>query len=100
MKLVRDNIPEIILNSKRKAIYHTARQQEYKKLLREKLLEEVKEFLEQESIEEIADILEVLEYIAKSYQYNWMEVLKAKELKKQQNGGFDKMLVLTKIEQL
>ena len=95
MKLVRDNIPEIILRSKRKAIYHTARPQEHKNLLREKLLEEVGEFLEQESIEEIADILEVLECIAKSYQYDWMEILKAKELKKQKNGGFDKMLVLT-----
>ena len=98
MKLVRDNVPEILLNSKKNPIYHVAKPQEHKSLLRKKLLEEVKEFLEQECIEEIADILEVLEQIAKEYQYNWMEILKTKELKKQKNGGFDKMFVLEKVE--
>ena len=44
-KLVRDNIPEIILNNDQKSSYHIATDEEYKNKLLEKLQEEVSEFI-------------------------------------------------------
>jgi predicted house-cleaning noncanonical NTP pyrophosphatase (MazG superfamily) len=96
-KLVRDRIPEIILNSGRTPLFYIANCQEYKELLRQKLFEEVAEFLENESMEEIADILEVLEALSRVNEYTLKEVLKIKRKKKLRNGSFDQRIILKKI---
>lgn len=64
-KLVRDNIPEIIAIKGGKAEYRYIHDNdEYVKLLRQKLVEEVDEFLNaktvEEEIEELADIFTVV----------------------------------------
>lgn len=97
MKLVRDSVPEIILKSGRTPIFYIAATSQYKKLLRNKLIEEVEEFLQNESVEEIVDILEVLEAICKNKSYKLKDILKLKIQKKNINGGFDKKIVLDKI---
>ncbi|HJD55318.1 MAG TPA: nucleoside triphosphate pyrophosphohydrolase [Rickettsia endosymbiont of Pyrocoelia pectoralis] len=96
-KLVRDLIPEIILKSRRVPVTHIAELDEYKELLKNKLLEEVEEFLQNEYIEEVADILEVLETICNVNNYKLKDILKIKKQKRELNGGFDNKIVLEKI---
>ena len=98
MKLIRDNIPNIIRSAGKKPIYQIALEQEYKEFLKKKLQEEVDEFLLDESVEEIADVLEVLEFLAKANGYDWQEVLAAQREKRKTNGGFDQRLILEKVE--
>lgn len=64
MKLVRDNIPNIILAKQPNCAYAECRDKElYKRLLENKLFEEAKEFIEDPSTLEAADILTVLYYL-------------------------------------
>lgn len=64
MKLVRDNIPNIILGKQPNCAYAECRDKElYKRLLENKLFEEAKEFIEDPSTLEAADILTVLYYL-------------------------------------
>ncbi|WP_341789269.1 MULTISPECIES: hypothetical protein [unclassified Rickettsia] len=77
-KLVRDLVPQAILKSGRIPITYIAESYEYKKLLKNKLLEEIEEFLEDERIEEIADILEVLETICNINNYKLKDILNKK----------------------
>ena len=62
-KLVRDNIPEIIINDGCKPITRILTDEEYKRELEAKLLEEYQEVLKaktaNERIEELADMLEI-----------------------------------------
>jgi len=64
MKLVRDNIPNIILGKQPNCAYAECRDKElYKRLLENKLFEEAKEFIEDPSTLEAADVLTVLYYL-------------------------------------
>ncbi|RZT20050.1 putative house-cleaning noncanonical NTP pyrophosphatase (MazG superfamily) [Kribbella sp. VKM Ac-2569] len=66
-KLVRDRIPEIIRASGAEPVTYQADPAEYRRRLREKLLEEVDKFLEADdssAVEELADILEVVHALA------------------------------------
>jgi predicted house-cleaning noncanonical NTP pyrophosphatase (MazG superfamily) len=66
-RLVRDRIPEIIRASGVEPITYRAADVEYRRRLRDKLLEEVDEFLaadETTAVEELADILEAVYALA------------------------------------
>ena len=64
MKLVRDNIPNIILEKQSNCAYVECKDKElYMRLLENKLFEESKEFIEDPSTLEAADILTVLYYL-------------------------------------
>ena len=58
-KLVRDNIPEIMIKNGAKPVTRILSEEEYLSELNKKLLEEVNEYLESEDVMEIADILKV-----------------------------------------
>ena len=66
-KLVRDNIPEIIRANGGKVKYRVLDDEEFKKALKVKLVEEIDEFLnaktEEEAIEELADIFTVIWFL-------------------------------------
>lgn len=67
-KLVRDNIPEIIKSNGGKPKYrYLENDEEFKKALKVKLVEEIDEFLnaktEEEAIEELADIWSIINYL-------------------------------------
>ena len=93
-KLVRDNIPEIMIQNGAKPVTRILTDEEYLIELNKKLLEEVKEYLESENIEEIADIEEVLLAILNVKgitRDNLEEIRKTKTLKR---GAFNKKIFL------
>jgi len=96
-KLVRDLIPQIIEKSGKKFNTHIAEKDEYKRLLEEKLQEEVNEYLEENNIEELADVLEVLVGLAQSLGYTEEELFERRLQKKEQRGGFEDKVVLEKV---
>lgn len=98
IKLVRDNIPEIITSKGEIADYYIADEAEYKTRLNDKLLEEVAELLkadnEQDFKEEIADVLEVIDAIVNVNNIDITELMQIKEAKKQKRGAFIKRYIL------
>jgi len=59
-KLVRDKIPQIIEKSGKIPVVETLDDETYKKLLDEKLKEELQEYLSSDRVEELADLVEVV----------------------------------------
>lgn len=95
-KLVRDNIPEIMINNGAKPVTRVLDDNEYYYELKKKLLEETKEFLESDNIEEIADIEEVVLAILKYKNRTFEEVEKIRQNKANKRGAFEKKLYLEK----
>lgn len=98
-KLVRDKIPEVIVDKfKKEPIIHTAKDREYWKKLKEKLQEEVDEFKKDENEEEIADILEVIYAILdyKKIKKRDLEKIRVKKLK--ERGAFKKRIILDEVK--
>jgi predicted house-cleaning noncanonical NTP pyrophosphatase (MazG superfamily) len=95
-KLVRDFIPKVIPADKQHLYKFSVVEdkEEYSKLLKNKLVEEVNEYLEDENEQEIADILEVLDAIMKLKNFNKEKVLTIKEAKKLERGGFEKQILM------
>jgi len=93
-KLVRDKVPELIAREGRLISVSKASEDELCDLLIKKLEEEVEELRKAPSVEEVADVLEVLEAIAsKCLGVGWDEVLKVKNIKRAERGGFEEGLV-------
>ncbi|MCM0647364.1 nucleoside triphosphate pyrophosphohydrolase [Clostridium swellfunianum] len=96
-KLVRDNIPEIIIKSGRSCIIRRAGAEDKYELLKYKLREEVEEFLEEDNLEELADIMEVLFSLADGLGYREKNLIEKREEKKAERGGFKEGIVLEKV---
>lgn len=98
-KLVRDNIPDIINNDNELAITRVLNDDEYRKELYKKLLEESNEVIEakdNEILEELADVLEIIESIAKLENKSLNDVIDKANEKRQKRGGFQKRIYLEK----
>ena len=96
-KLVRDLIPEIIENAGQTCVVTTLSDEEYLRMVDEKLQEELTEYYADGSIEELADLIEVIYAAAKARGYT-VEELEAIRIKKaQQRGAFDKKILLTEV---
>ena len=93
-KLVRDKIPEIIKADGRECDTLIVDGDEKYKLLEAKLQEEVKEFLEDKNLEELADVMEVLFGLAETLGYSEEELLKVRDKKREERGGFKEGIVL------
>lgn len=96
-KLVRDLIPQVIEKSGKKFETHIADKEEYKKLLEEKLMEEVNEYLEDKNLEELADVMEVLVGLAGALGYTEEELFEKRKMKKEERGGFFEGIVLERV---
>lgn len=93
-KLVRDNIPEIMIKNGANPVTHILSDDEYLKELNKKLLEEVNEYLESEDILELADIEEVLLAILDTKKINKDEFEKIRTDKVKKRGAFKKKIYL------
>lgn len=96
-KLVRDKIPEIIKADGRECETLIVAGEEKCKLLEDKLQEEVSEFLQDKNLEELADVMEVLFGLAEALGYSEEELLKSRDKKREERGGFKKGIVLKSV---
>ena len=92
-KLVRDRIPQIILESGRMPVTHRLGREEYLAELRAKLTEEVEEFLASGEAEELADIREVVDALS-DLLYSREKVARLQERKRERNGAFRERIYL------
>lgn len=95
-KLVRDNIPEIIENTGKKFDIHYAKE-ELVSLLEAKLQEEALEFSQDKNLEELADLMEVIFGLSSALGYSEEDLLKKREEKKLERGGFKEGIVLERV---
>lgn len=99
-KLVRDNIPDIITSNEETPVTRILDEDEYKKALEEKLVEEQEEVLSSsgdERCEELADMIEVIRALAKLENKSLEEIVAIADAKKLKRGGFDDRICLEKV---
>ena len=94
MKLVRDNIPDIINSTGKECKFHYAGEEEFKTYLFEKLREELVEFIEKPSVEEAADMYEAFTEILFVHGIQVETVKNYAEFKRYERGGFDARIIL------
>ncbi|MBI2583664.1 MAG: nucleoside triphosphate pyrophosphohydrolase [Candidatus Aenigmarchaeota archaeon] len=94
MKLVRDNVPDIMKEKGENAEFRQASEEEYKQLLKKKLVEEALEFQAESKTEELADVLEVLHALAEASGTVISEIEEIRKAKREERGGFSKRIVL------
>lgn len=100
-KLVRDNIPDIIKSNNEEPIIKILSDEEYKKELENKLIEECNEVLSstgKDRIEELADMLEVIIALSELENKTFEDVEKVRILKKEKRGGFSKKIYLEDVK--
>ena len=100
-KLVRDNIPNIIIKNGEKPVTKILDYDDFKEQLEKKLYEEYLEVLEtknsEERIEELADMLEIISYLAKIENKKLEDVINVANIKRNKRGGFDNKIFLEKV---
>lgn len=96
-KLVRDRIPEIIKSAGKQCEYRISDNREKLDLLISKLDEETQEFKEDKNLEELADLMEVLFALTKNLGFTEEELIKKREEKRGERGGFDRGIVLQNV---
>ncbi|MDD2375933.1 MAG: nucleoside triphosphate pyrophosphohydrolase [Clostridia bacterium] len=99
-KLVRDMIPEIITKNGEHPITEILDNNEYKKKLDEKLLEEVNEYQKDDNVEELADIMEVILSILKFKNIDVLEFENIVKNKRNKKGGFENKIFLKEVIEL
>ncbi len=98
-KLVRDRIPEIIEGEGKKTNMRIADQEEYFRLLKDKLVEEVDEFLDSDSPQELPDILEVVIALGSTYGLSFNDLSEMAGKKRKERGGFEDRIVLISVDE-
>lgn len=93
-KLVRDKIPEIMLEKGEKPNTEILDNERYLEELDKKMNEEVKEYQESKDIEELADIMEVIYAISKARGYSEENLNNIRKEKLNKRGGFEERLFL------
>lgn len=98
MKLVRDKIPQIILEDGRVPIYHIAQPAEYKRELFRKVIEELEEFRDDPCLEEAADLFEAAHTLIEAHGFNFADVAETGMKKVEIVGGFLRGVILDDVE--
>jgi len=89
----RFHILKVPLNGQECEVEIVLKEEKYK-LLEVKSNEEVNEFLEDKNLEELADVMEVLFGLAEALGYSEEELLKSRNKKREERGGFKDGIVL------
>ncbi|GAA1549154.1 nucleoside triphosphate pyrophosphohydrolase [Kribbella lupini] len=98
-KLVRDRMPEIIRAKGEVPIVYQAEPDEYRRRLRDKLVEEVGEFLDEgegereAALEELADVLEVVHALAVELGSSAEELERIRSAKVAERGAFAERVI-------
>ncbi len=98
-KLVRDNIPQIIMDNNEKPYTRILSEEEYKIELEKKLYEEYQEMLnasKEDRIEELADMLEIIKCLAEIEGYSLDDVTRECDKKRLKRGSFKQKIFLEK----
>ncbi|MBI5060902.1 MAG: nucleoside triphosphate pyrophosphohydrolase [Candidatus Aenigmarchaeota archaeon] len=98
-KLVRDNVPGIIINDEKKPLLRMVDGDEFEEALKSKLREECDEFLDSNKTDELVDILEIIYKFASLKGISIEELEDLREEKRERRGGFDKGIFLEKVEE-
>ena len=93
-KLVRDKIPEKIINNGEIAVTRILDNEEYLEELNIKLEEEVKEYLADGNVEELADIVEVIYGLLDAKNVTFDEFENIRKLKVEKRGAFKDKIFL------
>ncbi len=97
-KLIRDNIPEILVQKNIQAEIRTLTDDEFVNYVKKKIVEEAQEIQEAQSHEEIlkecADVVEVLECLMNIHNLSWDDINQARSEKNGSKGAFTKKLLL------
>ena len=96
-KLVRDNIPDIIIKNGGTPYTRILSDEEFKIELIKKLNEEYHEVVDSsgnDRIEELADMLEIIKYLAMEEGSCLEEVIEVSKTKSLKRGAFDKIIYL------
>lgn len=100
-KLVRDNIPKIIIDDNKNPIIRILDDEEYKYELEKKLLEEYNEVIatknSDDRIEELADMLEVIKFLAYLEGKDLNDIINVANAKCKKRGGFEKRIFLERV---
>lgn len=96
-KLVRDRIPEIIKADGKTCVCETLSDEEYTRLLDQKLNEELAEYQESKSLEELADLLEVMQAVVRARGWTLDELEQVRADKAAERGGFAKKILLKEV---
>ena len=96
-KLVRDRVPEMIMERGWRCQVVELQQDEYLSMLDKKLQEEMDEYKQNKSLEELADMLEVIHAIAQARGSSMAEVENIRSQKAQKRGGFKGKLLLREV---
>ena len=96
-KLVRDRIPEIIKAQGKICLCETLDDEEYLRMLDEKLNEELAEYQADKSLEELADLLEVIRAVAAARGSSIEAVEDIRRQKAAKRGAFEKKLLLKEV---
>ncbi len=97
-KLVRDRIPEIIEQAGQTCVYSILPEEDYLRMLDEKLNEELAEYQESKSLEELADLLEVIRAVAAARGSSFEQVESIRQDKAEKRGGFTKRILLLEVQ--
>lgn len=97
-KLVRNRILEIIEKNGGLAVWHTAKDDEYKERLYAKGVEEATELATDRNKGEAADLLEILYAICALEKWDMEEIEQIRLQKLEERGGFDKRIILDTTE--
>ena len=96
-KLVRDRIPEIIEAEGKECSIAVLSDEEYLKMIDEKLDEELAEYQESKSLEELADLLEVMRAVVKAHSWTWEQLEQVRQEKAAKRGGFEQKILLKEV---
>ena len=98
-KLVRDRIPEIIQADGKTCVCDVLSDEDYLRLLDQKLNEELAEYQESKSLEELADLFEVMRAVVKARGWTMEKLEQVRADKADRRGGVEKKILLKEVEE-
>ena len=98
-KLVRDHIPQIILESGKKCVTAVLSEVDYQRALEQKMEEEIAEYRASHELEELADLMEVVIAAAEAMGYSLEELEAVRIKKKNSRGGFSQRIFLESVSE-